>query len=280
MRNLICIYLIFCPWLLFGQVTSSDGLDIFVQDEGSGDTTLLFIHGWNLNHSFFQYQVNEFRNHYRVVVPDLPGYGKSGKTRERWSMEQYGRDIRSIIHQLDLKNVVLVAHSMGGNIALEAFKIDPSGIVAIIGVDNFKEVGATPDSTMQEQMDGFYAMLEENYPVNVRMAVEGFMFHPESPPGPKEEILDAYASVDPEIAIPVVRAAFTESDQEADQLENVDVPFALISSTNIPFNEEMFLQHYHGPHFHNYEIQKTGHFPMYEDPESFNRVLHLALSEF
>jgi pimeloyl-ACP methyl ester carboxylesterase len=261
----------------FAQVTSRDGLEIFVQDTGAGDTTLLFIHGWNLDHSFWKYQVDEFSDNYRCVAPDLPGYGDSGKSRSMWTMKAYGSDIREIIDQLDLKHVVLIAHSMGGNIALETLMLDPSGIIGIVGVDNFKEAGTLPDSATQYQMEQFYQMLEDNYAVNVRMAAEGFMFHPESPAGPKEEILTAYAATDPSVAIPIVKAAFTESELEAAQLARISIPFTLISSTNIPFNQEMFLNHYNGERFRNFEMEGTGHFPMYEDPPAFNNSLEQAL---
>ena len=193
-------------------------------------------------------------------------------------MRNYGRDIRAVIDQMDLHNVFLVAHSMGGNIALEAMMMDPSGVIGIIGVDNFKDVGAEPDSSMQAEMEQFYAFLEENYPENVRKAAASFMFHAESPEGPKQHILDTYSAADPDIAIPVVRSAFTDSVHEADQLRRITVPFALISSTNIPFNEEMFLRHFRG-WFRNYEVRGTGHFPMFERPEEFNMAFRRALSD-
>ncbi len=259
------------------QVISGDGLDIYVEDKGRGDTTLLFIHGWNLDHSFWKNQMDVFRKEYRCVAPDLPGYGKSGKDRAKWTMRAYGSDIREIIDQLELENVILIAHSMGGNIALECLMLNPSGIIGMVGVDNFKEVGTLPDSATQQQMQQFYQMLEENYPVNVRMAAEGFMFHPESPAGPKEEVLSAYALADPTVAIPVVKAAFTESSREAGQLEKISIPFALISSTNIPFSQELFLRYYAGSRFKNFELHGTGHFPMYERPVMFNDALKQAL---
>jgi len=277
MRYYFILILLCLSTPVFTQVTADDGLEIFLEESGEGDTTLLFIHGWNLDHTFWKFQVDAFEDTYRCVVPDLPGYGASGKSRSDWSMAAYGSDIVRIIKDLRLTNVILVAHSMGGTIALEAFTQDPSNIIGIIGVENFKEVGAQPDSVEQAQMDMFYAMLEQDYAVNVRQSAEAFMFHPESPQGPKEEILSAYAAADPGIAVPVVRAAFTESIREADQLSAVKVPFALISSTNIPFNQQLFLANYGGERFRNYEINKTGHFPMYEDPEAFNEALREAI---
>ncbi|MEJ2005796.1 MAG: alpha/beta hydrolase [Cyclobacteriaceae bacterium] len=278
MRYYLFIGFVFGALHCMSQVKSTDGLNIYVEDRGKGDTTLLFIHGWNLDHTFWQYQIDVFRQKYRCVAPDLPGYGRSGSGRSAWSMNSYGSDVRSIIDQLGLKNVILVAHSMGGNIALEAYTKDPSEIIGIIGVDNFKAVGAEPDSSEAGQLEAFYAMLEEDYPKNVRLAVEGFMFHENSPADPKEKILSVYAAADPATAIAVFKAAYKESSFEAAQLEKTTIPFTLISSVNIPFNEPRFLAHYGGSRFRNFEMQNTGHFPMFEDPASFNHNLEKALA--
>ncbi len=255
------------------QVLSTDDIEIYTEVHGEGDTTLLFIHGWNLDHSFWKNQIDTFSENYQVVVFDLPGYGQSGKEREQWTIRAYGRDVQRIISDLDLENVILIAHSMGGNIALEAIHEDPSRIIALVGVDNFKEVGTKPDSAMKARMEAFYAFLAEDYPANVRTASEGFMFSPDSPPGPKEEVLQAYASADPDIAIPVVKAAFSESENEMELLAALTVPFFLISADLIPVNEEGIRSHYHGPLFRNFDVKQSGHFPMYERPESFNEAL-------
>jgi pimeloyl-ACP methyl ester carboxylesterase len=259
------------------QITTFDGNNIYTETHGSGDTTLLFIHGWNLTHEFWDDQVAEFSADYRVVTMDLPGYGKSDKDRSSWTMENYGKDVNQVIHQLDLKNVILVAHSMGGNIALEALRMNDGSIIGLIGVDNFKQVGATPPPEEEEQVEMFLAMLREDYPVNVRLSSEGFMFAPDSPAEPKERVLAQYAAADPKVAIPVVSAVFEAGKDEAMLLEKVSVPFAVISAEYIPFMQEGIDKHYKGPAFHVYKMTGSGHFPMVERPEMFNRLLREAL---
>lgn len=279
MVRFVCLLLFISCSYANAQVTSFDGLPIYVEDNGEGEITLLFVHGWNLDHSFWTNQVNAFASDYRVVTMDLPGYGASGKNRKDWSMESYGKDVLSVINQLTLENVVLVAHSMGGNIGLEAISIDRSKIIALIGVDNFKQVGVLPNSDEKAQMQEFYAYLEADYATNVRVATASFMFAPDSPPEQKETILNTYASADPSVAIPVVKAAFTQARREIKLIEALDIPFMLISSTMIPVNEESLQNHYKGPLFKNFLIDKAGHFPMYERPEPFNSALAEALQE-
>lgn len=262
------------------QVTSFDNNPIYVSDSGSGETTLLFIHGWNLDHSFWQSQTEHFAPNYRIITMDLPGYGASGKNREAWTMQAYARDVRAVIDQMKLENVILVAHSMGGNIALEALNLDASGIIGLIGVDNFKQVGIESPPEEGEQVEAFLQMLEADYPTNVRLTSESFMFSPESPAEPKERVLSQYAAQDPAIAIPVVADVFgADGLSEARLLANVNVPFAVVSSTYAPMQEAGIIDNYTGPFFKVYPIDGCGHFPMVERPAEFNRLLEMALRE-
>lgn len=279
MRTLLILTGMLVTSLSMAQVKTHDGITVYTESHGDGDTTLLFIHGWNLTHEFWENQVPEFSEEYKVVTIDLPGYGNSGKDRSSWSMKNYGRDIISVMKQLGLKNVVLVAHSMGGNIALEALSLNEGEIIGLIGVDNFKQVGVAPPPEEAEQVEMFLNMLREDYPTNVRLSSESFMFAPDSPAAPKERVLSQYASSDPEVAIPVVSAVFQAGKDEAPLLEQVTVPFAVISAEYIPFEEEGINTHYSGPSFHLYKMTGSGHFPMVERPEKFNELLWMALKE-
>jgi len=129
---------------------SNKGVDISFDQQGNGDTTLLFVHGWAINKSYWQDQVAYFRNRYRVVTIDLPGFGQSGKNRKDWSVAEFGTDVDSVMSQLNLKNVVLIGHSMSGDVVLEAAIHAPGKVLGIIGIDNFKNFGERPDSNFQK----------------------------------------------------------------------------------------------------------------------------------
>src|ERR1700743_2011859 len=76
---------------------SDNGVNIAYSDTGKGDTTLLFVHGWAINRSYWSNQVSCFNKRYRVVTIDLPGFGQSGKNRNVWNTDAYGKDIDSVI---------------------------------------------------------------------------------------------------------------------------------------------------------------------------------------
>src|SRR3569833_482683 len=117
---------------------SDKGVNIAYSDTGTGDTTLLFVHGWAINRSYWSEQVKHFSSRYRIVTMDLPGFGESDKNRNDWTTRAYGNDVDSVITQLGLKKVILIGHSMSGDIVLQAAAIMPGNVLAIVGVDNFK----------------------------------------------------------------------------------------------------------------------------------------------
>ena len=99
---------------------------------GEGPFTLIFIHGWAGDHTHWEHQVNHFSQNYRVIAIDLGGHGESGTSREQWSMKNYGEDIKSIVEELSLENVILIGHSMGGAAAVEAARLLENKIIGII----------------------------------------------------------------------------------------------------------------------------------------------------
>src|SRR5436190_4673995 len=101
-------------------VIKNGNVKIAYTDTHTGDTTLLFVHGWCINKSYWLSQVSYFKNRYRVVTMDLPGFGESGKNRNTWNTATFGQDVTAVIKQLGLKNVILVGHSMAGDIIVQA----------------------------------------------------------------------------------------------------------------------------------------------------------------
>ncbi len=88
-------------------------------DQGSGDKTIVLVHGLASNAGFWRYNIPEFSKKYRVIAVDLPGYGKSQKGNYTYSMSFYADQIKKLIDDLQLKNVVYIGHSMGGQIGIK-----------------------------------------------------------------------------------------------------------------------------------------------------------------
>lgn len=93
---------------------------LFVQDINScGEHTILFIHGWPLMHTTFEYQYDVLPHFgYRCIGIDLRGFGNSDKPWWGYDYDRMSDDIYEIINTLNLRNITLAGHSMGGAIAI------------------------------------------------------------------------------------------------------------------------------------------------------------------
>lgn len=113
-------------------------------DEGSGDETVLIVHGLASNAGFWRYIIQPLADAgYRVIAVDLPGYGKSDKGAYPYTMGFQAETLARLIQALDLDPVIFMGHSMGGQIgltlALERPElIDRLLLVAPAGFEPFK----------------------------------------------------------------------------------------------------------------------------------------------
>ncbi|GAB2810675.1 alpha/beta fold hydrolase [Streptomyces daliensis] len=95
-------------------VTTRDGVEIFYKDWGSGPP-VLFIHGWPLNADAWEDQMKWVaENGFRGIAHDRRGHGRSGQPWEGYDFDTFADDLADLIQALDLRDVTLVAHSMGG----------------------------------------------------------------------------------------------------------------------------------------------------------------------
>lgn len=91
--------------------------DLYYFDSKKGDTEspIILIHGAGGTHLHWPYNLRRINNH-RVYAPDLPGHGKSDGLGEQ-SVAKYAGVVSSWMEQIEIKQAVLVGHSMGGAIA-------------------------------------------------------------------------------------------------------------------------------------------------------------------
>lgn len=99
------------------KVALFDGQQVGYVDEGQGPV-LLFIHGLGSNLQAWYKNLDSLQLTHRCIALDLPGYGKSDDGEYPYSMDFFAETITAFVAQLELKEVTLVGHSMGGQIAM------------------------------------------------------------------------------------------------------------------------------------------------------------------
>jgi pimeloyl-ACP methyl ester carboxylesterase len=95
-----------------------NGYKVAFVDEGNSENVLLFIHGLGSYLKAWDRNIPDLKKYFRCIAIDLPGYGKSGKIIHSGKVDFYTNILYQFINKLNLTNVSLCGHSMGGQIAL------------------------------------------------------------------------------------------------------------------------------------------------------------------
>ncbi|MBR6720164.1 MAG: alpha/beta hydrolase [Clostridia bacterium] len=93
-------------------------IKICYNDEGEGKCILL-LHGWGANKESLSPIFNSLKNSFRVIAPDLPGFGASGEPSDAWNAKDYADFLLEFIKVLDIKPFAALGHSNGGRILIK-----------------------------------------------------------------------------------------------------------------------------------------------------------------
>jgi len=258
-----------------GRVESADSVSIHYFTEGAGLPTLVFVHCWSCDGSYWQDQIDFFAKDHRVVVIDLGGHGESGLDRSEWTMAAYGADVAAVLREQDLEQVILIGHSMGGAVVAEAAILEPERVIGLVGIDNFQNV----DMKLTEaQITGFEGAFKADFKATANGWVRS-MF----PAGSDEELVTAIAedmsSAPPKVAISsLVQLLHWYGGEAPARLELLQAPLMCINSDGEPTNTEAIKKVVPG-----YQLRLMpgrGHFLMREDPVTFNALLAETIAEF
>lgn len=120
-----------------GEFITVDGVRLHVLDKGNGPPIVL-LHGINSMMQDFSLSImHGLTRHYRVVIPDRPGYGYSERPADRpWTPEAQAALIHALVERLGLHNPLILGHSFGTSLALSyaaAYPQETRGVVLVAG---------------------------------------------------------------------------------------------------------------------------------------------------
>ena len=161
------------------------GVEVAFSDCGvSGDEvpTLLLIHGLGSYMPVWSRNLDALAAGHRVVAIDLPGYGKSAKANFEYSMAFYARVVDGVIDALGLKHVVLVGHSMGGQIALTHALRYPGKAerLVLVAPAGFERFGKGEGAWLAEAVDKDYVARTPAEAIYANMAANFYAMPPEA----------------------------------------------------------------------------------------------------
>ncbi|TWT12627.1 alpha/beta fold hydrolase [Reyranella sp. CPCC 100927] len=139
-----------------------NGITIGYDDTGTGDNTLLLVHGHPFDRSMWQPQCEAMSRHgWRVIVPDLRGYGETTVVPGKTTLDVFARDLAALLDHLGIARVAIGGLSMGGQIVMEFCRLFPDRVRGVVlaatfpraETDEGKQVrNATADRLLKEGM--------------------------------------------------------------------------------------------------------------------------------
>jgi len=253
-----------------------DGVRIAYDVRGQGEPTLVLVHGWCCDRSFWREQVDSLARDYRVVTLDLAGHGDSGHERASWSVDVLAGDVMAVADALDLRRIVLIGHSMGGPVSLAAAAKLPGRAVAVIGVDTLHDAEMEWPSEIFEQIVAQYQI---DFEGTMRALVRP-MVPPEAGQELYEWIVARALLADRTAALELVRA-FPSVDVRA-LLSGAGVPVRCINAGKPPSAPPPHTRVAVNRKYADYGavmLDGVGHYPMLEKPPAFEAALRHVLGE-
>ena len=104
-------------------------------EAGTGAPVVL-LHGFPFTNYTWRHQIPELAKFYRVIAPDLRGYGETDKPVSGYDKRNMARDLRELMRALDVRKVALVGHDRGARVATRFAKDYPDAIDRLVVVDN------------------------------------------------------------------------------------------------------------------------------------------------
>ncbi|HEU4895968.1 MAG TPA: alpha/beta hydrolase [Actinomycetota bacterium] len=255
-----------------GVAPSRDGIPLAFEVHGAGTPALVFVHGWSCDRSYWRRQLGPLAAQYQTVAVDLAGHGESGVGRRAWTMAAFGEDVVAVVEQLGLGELVLVGHSMGGDVIVEAALRLGGQVAGLVWVDTYSTLGEPPTD---DEIEAFLAPFREDF-VTATRALVGRLFTPDADAELVEWVASDMSAAPPEIAVDALGHAVGNERGILAGLRQLRAPVVAINPDARPTDAEALRRH----GVRAVLMSGVGHFLMLEDPDRFNRQLGEVIETF
>ncbi|ETS82911.1 hypothetical protein PFICI_04787 [Pestalotiopsis fici W106-1] len=261
-----------------------DGVRLnYTQSGELGKPNLLFLNGWRQTAAQWSSQVQYFQKDFRVTTYDYRGHGESDKPTSGYTVPVLASDLNTLIHALDLKDITIIGHSLGGQMTWALWKFHPESrgrIIRFVSVDGSPCMLINPSWTEQESKDfgGVFTQgqLEEisNAFDSVMPAVIRGMFTDKTSEQDFAWVWEQITKMPSDAALALFKDLVSRDWREV--LPQVKVPTLIIGGEASVLQQDtsrwMHTQ-IPGSKLHLFGKEKGGHFTFWEFPEAFNKVL-------
>ena len=251
-----------------------------VNVSGTGTQPLMFAHGFGCDQNMWRFVVPAFEDDYRVVLFDYVGSGRSDVSafdHERYgTLGGYAQDILDVTRALDLRDVILVGHSVSSIIGVLAANREPERFERLIMIGpSPRYINDPPDYVggfERAEIEGLLEMMDKNYIGWANFLAPAIMKNPDRPEL-GEELTESFCSTDPVIARRFAEATFFADNRE--DLAELRIPSLIMQCA-----EDMIAGEAVGEYTHSrlrdstlQFMKATGHCPHMSHPEETIRIM-------
>jgi len=251
-----------------------DGHALFYRVTGSGKPVVL-LHGFAEDGTIWQFQTEALQSHYKLIIPDLPGSGRSDISTDM-SMEGLADAVKQVLtaELADGEPVVMIGHSMGGYVTLAFAEKYPE---LLNGLGLFHSTAyADNEEKKATRQKGIEFMLQHGGALFMQQTTPN-MFAPafrSANPGVVQEIIDRYSNFSTGSLVQYYKSMMIRPER-TEVLRKATYPVLLIAGeydTAIP-KEHTMQQSYLPSLSYIHLLKQSGHMGMLEEPEQSNKFL-------
>ncbi len=242
---------------------------IFSIERGTGDSVIL-LHGFCETHEIWDELANSLAKHYCVIMPDLPGFGKTPLPEHTFSIFDIAQLMLDWIESRQIKNPVIIGHSLGGYVALAMAKINP---IIMIGLGLFHSTAQADTAEKQQNRNKVIDFVSKNGAKPFLSSFVPSLFYEKDHPSHKK-VEKICATTKPQSIIEYSRAMRDRVDF-IQTLNHLKIPTLFIAGDHDSFISPQTIESQaklsKKPSFHI--LKNTGHLGMVENPvQSFELV--------
>ncbi|MCQ9129752.1 alpha/beta fold hydrolase [Streptomyces hilarionis] len=246
--------------------------------------TVVLAHGFGCDQNMWRLTVPALTGEYRVVMFDYVGSGRSDPaafSEDRYSsLDGYARDVVEVCEALDLRDAVLVGHSVSAMIGVLAADLAPRRIGALVMVapsPRYIDDEGYRGGFGADDIDELLASLESNY-LGWSAAMAPVIMGNADRPELGEELTNSFCATDPDMARVFARTTFLSDTR--DDLKTVRVPTLILECAQdvIAPREVGAFVHRAVPGSTLVTLDATGHCPHLSAPEATNEAITAFLA--